>query len=374
MIYADNAATTALAPEAFEAMKPYLLTEYGNASQPYSFSRSARAALAKARQDIAECINAEPSEIYFTSGGTESDNWAIKCLASDRRALLTSMTEHKAVLRSCAAMERRGYPAAYLPVDRSGIVLPETLERFISDTALLVSVMTANNETGTIQPVAELCRIAHAHGALFHTDAVQALGHIPVDVKSLGVDMLSGSAHKFGGPKGAGFLYVRSGTPLTPYADGGAQERGLRAGTENVAGAVGMAAALKKSCAAMPETAEKLRRMERDLLAELHGADFIRNGAPDGIPGNMSLSFRGAEGEMLLHRLDLMGICVSTGSACDSARTQISHVLDAMGVPEEYAAGTIRVSFGAGNSPEDGKLVGQAIRKIIGSPLKTLFE
>lgn len=366
MIYADNAATTALAPEAFEAMKPFLLTEYGNASQPYSFSRSARAALAKARQDIAECINAEPSEIYFTSGGTESDNWAIKCLSSDRMALLTSMTEHKAVLRSCAAMERRGYPAAYLPVDRSGVLLPETLERFISDTALLVSVMTANNETGTIQPVAELCRIAHAHGALFHTDAVQALGHIPVDVKSLGVDMLSGSAHKFGGPKGAGFLYVRNGTPLTPYADGGAQERGLRAGTENVAGAVGMAAALKKSCAAMPETAEKLRHIERDLLAELSGADFIRNGAPDGILGNMSLSFRGAEGEMLLHRLDLMGICVSTGSACDSARTQISHVLEAMGVPEEYAAGTIRVSFGAGNSPEDGKLVGQAIRKIIG--------
>lgn len=366
MIYADNAATTALAPEAFEAMKPYLLTEYGNASQPYSFSRSARAALAKARQDIAECINADPSEVCFTSGGTESDNWAIKCLSSGRMALLTSMTEHKAVLRSCAAMERRRYPAAYLPVDRSGILLPETLERFISDSALLVSVMTANNETGTIQPVAELCRIAHAHGALFHTDAVQALGHIPVDVKSLGVDMLSGSAHKFGGPKGAGFLYVRSGTPLTPYADGGAQERGLRAGTENVAGAVGMAAALKKSCAAMPETAEKLRHIERDLLAELHGADFIRNGAPDGIPGNMSLSFRGAEGEMLLHRLDLMGVFVSTGSACDSARTQISHVLEAMGVPEEYAAGTIRVSFGSGNSPEDGKLVGQAIRKIIG--------
>lgn len=366
MIYADNAATTALVPEAFEAMKPFLLTEYGNASQPYFFSRSARAALAKARQDIAECINAEPSEIYFTSGGTESDNWAIKCLSSDRRTLLTSMTEHKAVLKSCEAMERRGYPAAYLPVDRSGILLPKTLERFISDSALLVTVMTANNETGTIQPVAELCRIAHTHGALFHTDAVQALGHITVDVKALGVDMLSGSAHKFGGPKGAGFLYVRNGTPLTSYADGGAQERGLRAGTENVAAAVGMAAALKRSCAAMPQTAEKLRHMECGLLAELSGADFIRNGAPGGIPGNMSLSFRGAGGEMLLHRLDLMGICVSTGSACDSAQTQISHVLEAMGIPEEYATGTIRVSFGAGNSPEDGTLVGKAIRKIIG--------
>lgn len=366
MIYADNAATTALEPEAFGAMKPFLLTEYGNASQPYSFSRSAKTALAKAREDIAECINADPCEIYFTCGGTESDNWAIKSLKSDRRTLLTSMTEHKAVLISCEAMERRGYPTAYLPVDRSGVLLPETLDRFISDSALLVSVMTANNETGTIQPIAELCRIAHAHGALFHTDAVQALGHIPIDVKALGVDMLSGSAHKFGGPKGAGFLYVKNGTPLAPYADGGSQERGLRAGTENVAAAAGMAAALKKSCAAMPETAEKLRRMERDLLAELSGVDFIRNGASDGIPGNMSLSFRGAEGEMLLHRLDLMEICVSTGSACDSARTQISHVLEAMGVPKEYALGTIRVSFDAGNSPEDGKLVGKAIRKIIG--------
>ena len=366
MIYADNAATTALLPEAFEAMKPYLLTEYGNASQPYSFSRGARTALARAREDIAECINAEPGEIYFTSGGTESDNWAIKGLRSERRTLLTSMTEHKAVLRSCEAMERLGSPAAYLPVDSRGVLLPETLESFISDSALLVSVMTSNNETGTIQPVRELCSIAHRHGALFHTDAVQALGHIPVDVKALGIDILSGSAHKFGGPKGAGFLYVKSGTDIAPYADGGSQERGLRAGTENVAAIVGMAAALKKSCADMQKNAAKLRCLEQDLLNELAGTDFIRNGSVNGVPGNMSLSFRGAEGEMLLHRLDLMGICVSTGSACDSARTQISHVLEAMHVPEEYAFGTIRVSFGAGNAPEDGRLVGKAIRKIIG--------
>lgn len=365
MIYADNAATTALAPEAFEAMKPYLLTEYGNASQPYSFSHSVKSAMTKAREDIAECINARPSEIYFTSGGTESDNWAIKSLISERKTLLTSMTEHKAVLRSCEAMERKGFPVAYLPVDSRGVLLPETLEHFISDSALLVSVMIANNETGTMQPIRDLCSIAHRHGALFHTDAVQALGHIAVDVKALGVDMLSGSAHKFGGPKGIGFLYVKSGTELAPYLDGGSQEHGFRAGTENVAAIVGMAAALKKSCANMQQTAKKLRCLERDLLGELTGTDFIRNGSANGIPGNLSLSFRGVGGEMLLHRLDLMGICVSTGSACDSVRTQISHVLDAMGVPEEYALGTIRVSFGANNAPQDGKLVGMAIKKII---------
>lgn len=366
MIYADNAATTALEIDAFEVMKPYLLTEYGNASQPYSFSRSAKAALAKAREDIAACINAQPEEIYFTSGGTESDNWAIKGLVSERKTILTSMTEHKAVLKSCEAMERRGTPVAYLPVDRAGVLQPETLDSFISDTAMLVSVMLANNETGTIQPIAELCRIAHERGALFHTDAVQALGHIPVDVKALGVDMLSASAHKFGGPKGVGFLFVKNGTPLAPISDGGLQERGMRAGTENVAAIAGMAAALKKNCENISSNAEKLRRLERDLLSELEGINFIRNGSANGVPGNMSLSFRGFDGEMILHRLDLMGVCVSTGSACDSTRTQISHVLDAMRVPEEYALGTIRVSFGAQNSDNDGTLVGKAIRQIVG--------
>lgn len=364
MIYADNAATTALDPEVFEVMKQYFLTEYGNPSQPYSFSRSAKAALDKAREDIAECINAEPFEIFFTSGGTESDNWAIKGLVSDRKTILTSMTEHKAVLKSCEAVERRGTPVAYLPVDRMGVLQPETLDSFISDTAMLVSVMLANNETGTVQPIVELAEISHSHGAFFHTDAVQALGHIPVDVKALGVDMLSGSAHKFGGPKGVGFLFVKNGTPLAPISDGGSQERGLRAGTENVAAIAGMAAALKKNCENISSNAEKLRRLERDLLEEIKGTDYIRNGG--GVPGNMSLSFRGFEGEVLLHRLDLMGVCVSTGSACDSTRTQISHVLDAMGVPEEYALGTIRVSFGTRNSDNDGTLVGKAIRKIVG--------
>lgn len=364
MIYADNAATTVLDTDAFEVMKRYLLGDYGNASQPYSFARSAKQALSKAREDIAECINANPDEIYFTSGGTESDNWAVKGLIhSERKAILTSMTEHKAVLKSCEAMERRGTPAAYMPVDRLGVLQPETLSWYLSDNTLLTSVMFANNETGTIQPIAELCRIAHEKGSLFHTDAVQAMGHIPVDVKALGVDMLSASAHKFGGPKGVGFLYVKKGTPLTSFADGGLQENGLRAGTENIASIAAMAAALKKSCANMVANADGLWRLERDLLAELVGIDYIRNG--EGIPGNLSLSFRGFEGEMLLHRLDLMGICVSTGSACDSKRTQISHVLDAMGIPEEYAIGTIRVSFGAVNAAEDGTIVGRAIRKIV---------
>ncbi len=364
MIYADNAATTPLYSEAFDAMKPYLLSEFGNASQPYSFARSAKAALTEARKIIAECINAQPEEIYFTSGGTESDNWAVKGLISERKTILTSVTEHKAVLKSCAAMERIGVPVAYLPVNREGILLPETLDSFISDSALLVSVMLANNETGTIQPISELCRIAHEHRALFHTDAVQALGHIAVDVKALGVDMLSASAHKFGGPKGVGFLFVKEGTPLGTFSDGGSQESGLRAGTENIAAILGMATALKKSCAEIFANKEKLQQLEQNLLSELVGVDYIRNGG--GIPGNMSLSFRGFDGEMLLHRLDLMGICVSTGAACDSSRTQISHVLDAMNIPEEYAKGTIRVSFGAMNDNNDGTLIGKAIRKIIG--------
>ena len=366
MIYADNAATTALAPEAFEAMKPYLLTEYGNASQPYSFSRSARAALAKARQDIAECINAEPPEIYFTSGGTESDNWAIKCLSSGRMALLTSMTEHKAVLRSCAAMERRGYPAAYLPVDRSGIVLPETLERFISDTALLVSVMTANNETGTIQPVAELCRIAHAHGALFHTDAVQALGHIPVDVKSLGVDMLSGSAHKFGGPKGAGFLYVRNGTPLTPYADGGAQERGHRAGTENLPGIVGLGKAIELAEEGLAENAARMTVLRNRLISGLTAAipNMRINGTMDKrLPNNVNVSFAGIEGEAVLLRLDLEGIAASSGSACTAGSLDPSHVLTAIGLTRDEAKGSLRLTLGTDTTQAD---IDEVVKKLPG--------
>lgn len=241
LIYADNAATTKLDIDAFEAMKPFLLESYGNASQPYSFGVKVRRAINKARKTIAECIGADPEEIYFTSGGTESDNWAIKIGSSINKSngsIITSQIEHHAILHACNAMEREGKQVKYLPVTHEAVVLPESLEEVISSETSIVSVMTANNEVGSIQPIKELAAIAHKNGSLFHTDAVQAVGHIPINVKELDVDMLSASAHKFNGPKGIGFLYVKKGIDLKPFMDGGAQERGMRAGTENVASIV----------------------------------------------------------------------------------------------------------------------------------------
>ena len=370
MIYADNAATTKLDPDAFEAMKPYLLEEYGNASQPYSFSRAPKKAIQEARETIASCIHALPDEIYFTSCGTESDNWAIKGAAlsrGERSEILTSQIEHHAVLNACAAMEKQGCSVGVLPVDGDGTVREETLEERISEKTRLVSVMMANNEIGTIEPIGKLAAIAHAKGALFHTDAVQALGHVPVDVEELNVDMLSASAHKFNGPKGIGFFFLRRGTSFPPFVDGGAQERRMRAGTENVASIVGMAVALKKNCEQMEENEKHLRDLERRLLSVLDeaGIDYRRNGDSfRHIPGNLSLSFNGRSGEAMLHRLDLMGICVSTGSACDSQNTQISHVLKAIGLTEIYALGTIRVSLGKYNTAEDVEKIGKAILKL----------
>lgn len=370
LIYADNAATTRLDADAFEAMKPYLLSEYGNASQPYSFSRTARKALKQARETIASCINADPEEIYFTSGGTESSNWAIKGTAfayADCRTTITSIIEHHAVLNSCASIEKQGYPVIYLPVTSEGIVKPEVLSESITDNTMLVSIMFANNEIGSIQPIKELCKVAHQHGALFHTDAVQAVGHVQIDVKELGVDILSASAHKFNGPKGIGFLYVKKGTSINSYTDGGAQEHGLRAGTENIAGIIAMATALKKNCVNMDTHTEQLIALENSFIDTLKvkNIDFIRNGAKCHIPGNVSLSFKNYEGEMLLHRLDLMGICVSTGSACNSQDTQISHVLEAIRLSPDYAVGTIRVSFGIHNNRNDGVAIGKALLKIL---------
>lgn len=359
-IYADNAATTRLDADAFEAMKPFLLEDYGNASQPYALARRPKKAILEARETIAGCIGALPDEIFFTSGGTESDNWALKCsgLSGGGRKVFTSAIEHHAVLNACRN-------AARLPVDTKGILLPAVLEEALSaeGSPTLVSVMLANNEIGTIEPIKELATVAHARGALFHTDAVQAVGHIPVDVSGLGVDMLSASAHKFNGPKGTGFLYVRRGTLLVPYADGGVQERGMRAGTENVAGIVGMATALKKNCSGIYQTAERLRAMEANFIDALRrgGVDFIRNGAEKRLPGNINISIRGASGEALLHRLDLKGISISTGSACDSVSTHLSHVIRAIGVPLEYAEGTIRISFGRDNKPEDAVEVAAAV-------------
>lgn len=369
MIYADNAATTKLDMDAFESMRPYLLEQYANASQPYSFSRAAKEAVKQAREVIAACINSNPEEIYFTSGGTESDNWAIKGSMSygDHRALITSEFEHHAVLRSCKKIETLGYPVAYLHPTKEGFVTPELLERIITDNTKLVSVMMVNNEIGTIQPIKDLCALAHSYGALFHTDAVQALGHIPVNVRELGVDMLSCSAHKFNGPKGIGFLYMKSGIPICSYMDGGEQEARMRAGTENVASIVGMAAALKKNVDRMADSQKRLKALETILLDRLKASaiPFVRNGKKPQVPGNLSLSFPYAEGEMLLHRLDLMGIMVSTGSACDSKNTQISHVLKAIEADEKYAVGTIRISLGYDNQPDEVICIADALVKIL---------
>ena len=370
LIYADNAATTKLDIDAFEAMKPFLLDEYGNASQPYSFARKPKQALKEARATIAQCINAEPEEIFFTSGGTESDNWAIKGIAflgSEKRAIITSQIEHHAVLRACEDIEKLGYPVAYLPVTKEGIITTEALSSVITHNTRLVSVMYANNEIGTIEPIKELCEIAHRNGALFHTDAVQAVGHVQIDVKDLGVDMLSASAHKFNGPKGIGFLYVKKGTPICSYASGGAQEFGKRAGTENVASIVGMTVALKKNCEAIVENCKHIEILEDTLISRLSaaGLDFVRNGSSQHIPGNVSLSFKNADGEALLHRLDLMGICVSTGAACDTTNTQISHVLHAINLNPEYAIGTIRISFSPKNTLSEVETICDHIVRII---------
>ena len=369
-IYADNAATTQLDMDAFEAMKPYLLGEYGNASQPYSFARTAKKALKNSREMIAQCIGAQPEEIFFTSGGTESDNWAIKgtaLLDLGKHVFITSSIEHHAILRSCADIERMGYPVFYLPVDHTGTVNVRTLSEYINSDTRLVSIMTANNEIGSIQDISALAVIAHSYGSIFHTDAVQAVGHIEIDVNSLGVDMLSASAHKFNGPKGIGFLYVRKGTPLMPYVIGGGQEHHMRAGTENVASIVGMATALRKNVTAIKDTASHLALLESRLLMGLSNANirFARNGSKVHVPGNLSLSFPGYSGESLLHRLDLMGICVSTGSVCNSEEAEVSHVLKAIGLELKLAKGTIRVSLGRDNSENDIDIIVGALQRIL---------
>lgn len=370
MIYADNAATTQLDKRAFDAMTPWLLDEYGNASQPYAFARKPKRALTEARATIARCINANPEEIFFTSGGTESDNWAIKGSAfpdEHKRATITSAFEHHAVLHSCAAIERLGYPVAYLMPTADGIITPESLKGMISNDTRLVSIMLSNNEIGAIQPIKALCDIAHSYGALFHTDAVQAVGHVRIDVHELDVDMLSASAHKFNGPKGIGFLYLRKGIEIISYADGGVQENAHRAGTENIASIVGMSVALKENCGAIDDHITHIRTLEQQLLDMLTAAHipFTHNGGKNTLPGLISLSFDGFDGEALLHRMDLCGICVSTGSACNSVNTQVSHVLRSIGLTENLAKGTIRISLGKNNTPSDVDAIVVALKKMV---------
>lgn len=370
MIYADHAATTALSPTVYEAMLPWLQDKYGNPSTLYRLARDPHKAVAQAREIVAAAINADPSEIFFTSGGTEADNWALKGAAFQHergKGIITSAIEHHAILNSSIALERMGYHIDTLQVDKEGVVHADTLRSALSNNTALVSVMLANNEIGTIEPIAELAQIAHQTGVLFHTDAVQAVGHIPVDVKRLQVDMLSASAHKFNGPKGIGFLYIRNGINLVPLLDGGAQEHGMRAGTENVAGIVGMATALQEHVEHMTQEIEYLNDLSDRLIDQLNqkGLDFRINGSRNRVPGSLSLSFKETDGEMLLHRLDLMGTAVATGSACDSKETVLSHVIQAISVPQEYAHGTIRITLGMDNTADQVDRIAQQIASIL---------
>lgn len=366
MIYADNAATTELDIDAFEMMRPFLLQNYGNASQPYSFGAIAKKAIKEARKKIAFCIGADSEEIIFTSCGTESDNWAIKNGAGHTGEIITSVVEHHAVLNSCIALERQGRTVIYAPVAKTGEVDQDYIAANITEKTKLISIIFANNEIGTIQPIGELVRLAHNNNCYFHTDAVQAVGHIDMDVHNLDIDMLSASAHKFNGPKGIGFLYVKKGTKLNPYVNGGNQEYGLRAGTENVASIVAMATALEKNCNQIKDNEKYIGEIEEILIERLNAAniDYIRNGY-NRIPGNINLSFSNKEGEMILHRMDLQGICISTGSACDNIKTQTSHVIKAIGVPKEYADGTIRISLGKNNTKEHALAIADALIKIV---------
>lgn len=369
VIYADHAATTRLSDKALQAMLPWLQEEYGNPSQPYSFSRKPKKAIAEARETIASCIGAHPDEIFFTSGGTESDNWAIKgtALSHGREgALLVSAFEHHAVLRTCEAVAADGWPVSYINPTKDGIIIPENMNRLMTAATRTVSIMMANNEIGTIQPIKQLATIAHDHDAIFHTDAVQAVGHIPVNVSDLGVDMLSASAHKFNGPKGTGFLYIRKGTKIATHENGGGQEFGRRAGTENVAGIVGLAVALKEHCTHLEEEKTQLKALTDAFQQLMYDVPHIVHGInQERLPGVLSIAFPGYEGEALLHRLDLMGIAVSTGSACDSTRTVISHVLRSMQVPDAIARGTIRISLGVDNTLEDVVAISKALHRIL---------
>ena len=360
IIYADNAATTPVSAAVFQAMEPYLTTYYGNPSSIHSVGRKAKRALEEARDEVARCLNAEPGEIYFTSGGSEADNWAIKGAAHQlakkgKRHIITTQFEHHAVLHTCAALEKEGFEVTYLPVHSNGLVRPEELKQALRDDTALVTVMYANNEIGTLQPIAEIGAICRERGVLFHTDAVQAVTNVPIDVKQQQIDLLSLSAHKFHGPKGVGVLYCRKGILLPNLIDGGAQERGKRAGPENVAGSVGLAQAMKDACAGMQERSERLTRMRDRLIGEVLKIERSRlNGDPDQrLPGNVNFCFEGIEGESLLLLLDMHGICASSGSACTSGSLDPSHVLLSIGLPHAVAHGSLRLSFSDQNTEDD---------------------
>jgi len=371
-IYMDNAATTAICPEALAAMLPCFGEHFGNASSIHGTGRDARKVLEDARRKVADILGAKPAEIYFTSGGSESDNWAIKGAAFANRKkgnhIITSQIEHHAVLHTCQWLEKQGFEVTYLPVDEFGLVNPRDVEAAITDKTILISIMAANNEIGTIEPIPEIGKIAHEHKIIFHCDAVQAVGAIPVNVDSWHVDMLSLSGHKFHGPKGVGALYIRTGTKVDQFLHGGAQERGRRATTENVPGIVGMAAALEKAAANLEENGVRLTYLRDKLIkgildavpyARLNGHSLKR------LPGNVNVSIQYIEGEALLLRLDLAGIAASSGSACTSGSLDPSHVLLAIGLPHEVAHGSLRLSLTDSNTEEEVDEVLRVLPKIV---------
>ena len=372
MIYLDNAATTRTAPEVVETMLPYFTEYYGNAGSIYGLAGESRKALLRARETIAGTLGAEANEIYFTAGGSESDNWALKAVfeawQDKGRHIITSRIEHHAVLHTCEYLEKMGARVTYLDVDSEGLVDPGQLERAIRPDTILLSVMAANNEVGTIQPVKEIGEIAAAHGILFHTDAVQAYGHLPLAVQEYHIDLLSASAHKFNGPKGAGFLYAGKKAGIRSFIHGGQQERGRRAGTENVPGIVGMAAAARRAHEHMEERAQK-ERMLRDYLIgriEAEIPDVALNGhRTRRLPNNVNFSFADMEGETMLIMLDMAQICASAGSACTSGAVDPSHVLLAMGLSKERARGSLRLTLSEENTREELDTVVEELARIV---------
>ena len=372
VIYMDNAATTATRPEVLEAMLPYFSQTFGNPSSIHGVGREARKAVEAARKQVADAIGAEAREVYFSAGGSESDNWAIRlgCAAMSKKGkhIITSAIEHHAVLHTCEAMEKEGYRVTYLPVDEFGLVSAADVEKAICDDTALITIMAANNEIGTLQPIKEIAEIAKAHGVLFHTDAVQAIGAIPVDVKEWGVDMLSMSGHKFHGPKGIGALYVRKGIRMSNLIHGGAQERGFRAGTENLPAIVGLGKAIELAVAELPEYTAKMTTLRDRLIEGLTERipEIRLNGhRSKRLPGNVNISIRYLEGESILMRLDLAGIEASSGSACTSGSLDPSHVLLAIGLPHEIAHGSLRLSLGMENTEEEVETVLNELPKIV---------
>ena len=371
-VYLDNAATTKVRPEVVEAMLPYFTEIYGNASAVYDFGQKCKQAMEDARETIAASIGTKAANIYFTAGGSESDNWALKGVAEaygDKgKHIITTKIEHHAILHTCAYLEQQGYEVTYLDVDADGLVSPEALRQAIRPDTILISVMFANNEIGTIEPIAELGEIAHEHGIIFHTDAVQAYTQVPIDVEKMHIDLLSASGHKLNGPKGIGFLYIRQGLKLKSFIHGGAQERKRRAGTENIPGIVGLGKAVEIAMETMEERTAKesalrdylIARIEEEIpFAKLNGHRVKR------LPNNVNFCFRFIEGESMLIMLDMAGICGSSGSACTSGSLDPSHVLLAIGLPHEIAHGSLRLTLGDENTKEQVDYVVDHLKEIV---------